>query len=274
MPQVVHRPIVRRVGAASRSLLSAQWARLGGGFAVEPSAHRVDLERLLVESAGAAPNDARLFAVTTSWLAVHGKFVNVRRLGRLLEALPRGESPDEQLAVAVFGAMVQVTIALAPAMAFLRAAQSHCRPLSAPRPLFERFMENSALTQMAREECLPAFSAWGLWHNTITDKRDAVRPVSWLLRACPELHMRSLFGADLAADIMEEVRSQPATIADLVRTTGATAPAVHETVGNLLARGLVDRPGTGYRKPVRVAPATARLLMRTMLGPMIAPAKH
>ena len=274
MPQVIHRSIVRRVGTASRSLLSAQWARLGGGFAVEPSGDRVDLERLLVESAGAAPNDARLFAVTTSWLAVHGKFVNVRRLGRLIEAVRHRQSSDDQLTVAVLGAMVEVSITLAPSMASLRAAQSHCRPLSAPRPLFERFTENAALTQMAREECLPAFSAWGLWHNTITDKRDAVRPVTWLLRACPELHMRSLFGADLAADIMEVVRSQPTTIADLVRTTGATAPAVHETVGNLQARGLVVRPRTGYRKHVRVAPATARLLMRTMLRPMTARSKH
>lgn len=274
MPQVIHHPTARHVRAASRSLLSAQWARLGGGFAVEPTVDRVDLERLLVASAAAAPYDARLFAVTTSWLAVHGKFVNVRRLGRLLDAVRRRETPDDQLTVAILGAMIEVTLTLAPSMAFLRAAQSHCRPLSEPRPLFERFAANPVLTQMAREECLPAFATWGLWHNTMPDKRDAVRPVTWLLRACPELHMRSLFGADLAADIMDEVRSRPATIADLVRSTGATAPAVHETVGNLLARGLVDRPGTGYRKPIRVAPVTARLLLRTMLGPITARARR
>jgi MarR family protein len=244
--------------------LDAQWARIGGGFTVAPVAHRVDVEQLVVASARAAHADSRLFWVMASWMAEHIKLADVRRLGRLLDEVAAGgdRSPEEALASAAAGAAIDVALTLSGrAVKPLKALRQHCRPLGVPRPLFDVIARDRVLSMIAREECRPEFAAWGLWQHEISDKRDAIRSVSGILRACPELHMRSILGADLEATVMDIVQREPATASDLARRTGATRAAVHEAVGNLIARGLAVK-SAGYRKDISVPPATRAWLQR------------
>lgn len=233
---------------ADTAPLDAQWARLGGGFTVAPARDPVDLERLIVTSARAAPCDARLFWVMASWIAVHHKLIDVRRLGRLLDAIQ--DDPGS----AVAGAALDVALTLAGNVKSLKALRRHCRPMAHPRPLFEIVRENRVLSMVAKRECRPEFAAWGLWQHEISDKRDAVHPVHWILARCPEFRLRSLLGADLETAIIEIVSDTPSTISDLAKRTGATRAAVHEAVANLTARGLTRKPREGYRKLVSVPP--------------------
>lgn len=174
--------------ADDRDLLSAEWARVGGGFSVAPADHSVVIEDLLVRSAKRAPTDYRLFFVAATWLGVHHRLVDMRRFGRELDVL-RG------LDSAVAGAMISIANQVTESPR-LEAAQRHCRPLDEPRPLFDRVVQNLLLSEFARQDALPVFARWGLWHDEVSLKIDAIKPVSWILERCAELRDRGSHAVD------------------------------------------------------------------------------
>lgn len=218
--------------ADDRLLISREWARVGGSFNVAPANHAVVIENLLVRSAKQAPVDYRLFFLAATWLGVHYHLVDMRRLGRELDALRGLES-------AVAGAMISVAHGV-DASPRLEAAGARCRPLRKARPLFDRVAENRVLRELARRDALPVFSRWGLWHDEISLKLDAVKPIRWILERCPELRIRALVGASLEGEIIQALFEEPQTIANLARTTGATYASAHEATTRLAARGLVE----------------------------------
>ncbi len=237
---------------ADRRAISAEWARVGGGFTVEPARSPVDIEDLLVRSAAQAPADARLFAVAATWLSVHHQLVNVRRLGRMLDAL-------EGMPSAAAGAMLSAANEEARSARLVTAAR-HCRPLAEPRVFFERTASSPVLSTFARENALPVFARWGLWHDELTLKPDAVRPVAWVLEHCPELRVRALLGAGLDGEIVEALRAHPRSISELARDSGATYAAAHEAAARLVARGLVEhRRQTGRTEVAIPAPVESWL---------------
>ncbi len=263
----IHNPITTGILRTSDSItvsvaspLDAQWTRIGGGFTVSPSLQRVDVEQLILASATAAPSDARLFWVMASWIARHFKLINMRRMGRVLDEV------DDAFTSAVVGAAIDVALLMEGNLKPLVTLRGHCRALETPRVLFDVVRENRFLAKLAEDECHPVFAAWGLWQRDVTDKRDAIRPVSWVLRHCPEFRLRSLLGADLEAAIMDSVSLAPATISDLARRTGATRAAVHEAVENLAARGLMKKPTEGYRKVLSVPPNIVEWLAHFPVG--------
>ncbi|HSU16237.1 hypothetical protein [Longimicrobium sp.] len=164
----------------TKPTLYAEWARIGGGFPDEPASTPVDLEDLIVRTAAAAPGDARLFWVAASWLAVHHNLVNTRRLSDRLRVAPA-------LDLAVAGAMLAVARDAAGSATQLDSALKHCRPLAAPRPLFDVIAASPLFTAKARDGTLDVFSAWGLWQDDLSLRLDAIRPVQWVLAHCPEL---------------------------------------------------------------------------------------
>jgi hypothetical protein len=121
--------------ADDRHLLSAEWARVGGGFSVAPAEHSVVIEDLLVRSVRQAPADYRPFFASATWLGVHHHLVDMSRFGRELDGLHGIDS-------AVAGAMISVGNQVAESPR-LEAAERHCRPLDEPRPLFDRVAQNS-----------------------------------------------------------------------------------------------------------------------------------
>lgn len=232
-----------------RREVSAEWARVGGGFTVAPARWPVDIESLLARSAVQAPADARLFSVAATWLARHHHLVDMRRLGRGLEAL-------DELSSAVAGAMLSVANEHAKSER-LSAAQRYCRPLAEPRVLFDQIAASPVLSAFARENALPVFTRWGLWHDEVTLKPGAVRPIHWILEHCPEMRIRALVGPSLDAEVVDMLRFQPRSIAALARATGATYAATHEAAARLMARGLVERRGGTGRGDVAVPPSVA-----------------
>lgn len=168
----------------ARARISAEWARVGGGFTVPPGAYAVDLEALIVRSAQQAPADARLFFVAASWTGVHHVLVDAPRLARALDPLDPTTS-------AVAGALLDVAnmIARAPQ---LDALAAHCRPLVRPRVLFDGTAADPWLAEQTRRNALPVFTRWGLYCDDISLKTAAVRPLRWIARHCPELRARAV----------------------------------------------------------------------------------
>jgi hypothetical protein len=242
-----------------RDSFHAHWARIGGGFTVRPATRTVDLEHLIVTTAEASTADTRLFWVAASWLAVHHELVDARRLGRILDRV------SEQ-ASAITGALLDLARQEEPAASSLASARNHCRPLDPARPLFEIMADNPALEQLTRQEALPLFAQWGLWHNEITMKRDAIRPVQWVLAHCPELLVRAILGPGLDADVLQLLLDAPATVTDLSavlhETRRATYAAVHEAVTRLVGRGLIRRERPEQRKKALVPTELALRVVR------------
>lgn len=229
----------QRQSPAERAQIAADWARIGGGFAVAPSKAPVLVEELVARSARQSPADYRLFFVAASWLSVHHELVDTRRLGRELDLL-------DSLASAVGGALLSVAYELTPHPGFL-AAQRHCRPLAEPRPLFDRAAGNSFLRDTVRADSLPLFARWGLWHDEVSPKTDAIRPIRWLLDNAPELRARALLGPTLEAQIVECLLAGAASIAQVARATRATYAAAHEAATRLIARGVLTRSASDRR---------------------------
>lgn len=218
--------------------LHSQWARIGGGFSVEPSPDPVDLEALVVGSAAASPGDARLFWVATSWLAVHHDLVNTRRL---TDHLQRAAALD----VAVAGAMLSLARQQAGSATQLESAVKHCRPLQEPRPLFDVVAESSLLTAKARAGALGVFVMWGFWQDDVSLRTDAIRPVQWVLAYCPEFQSRAVFGATLEAELVEILAAAPSTVREMSSLLGVTYSAAHHAASKLLGRGWLRKVRAG-----------------------------
>lgn len=228
--------------AAERRDISAEWRRVGAGFTVALASYPVDIEALVGRTAQQAAADHRLFFVAASWIAVHHTLLDTRRLARIFAGL---DDPGS----AVAGALLSVANQVAGSDRLL-AAQRYCRPLAEPRVLFARIEESPVLAAFAREQSLPLFTRWGLWHDEISLKTAAIRPIRWILEHCPELRTRALIGASLEGEIVEALREKPRSIADLARVTGATYAATHEAVTRLYARGLAEPVRSGAKSVV------------------------
>jgi hypothetical protein len=226
------------------------WARLGGGLSVPPAEDRVDVEDLLVRTLGMAREDARLFWVAASWVAVHHSLVNTRRLvGRL-----RGMDGEAR---AVAGALFGVARQAAGAASMLDSVLKHCTPADVPRPLFRVMEENAVLTAKVREGALPLFARWGFWQDEVSLRTDAIRPVRWVLAHCPELQSRAVLGAALEAEIVDVLLAAPATVQDLSRICGTTYSAAFEAAARLLGRGWLSKHREGSRQVLGVTPEMA-----------------
>ncbi len=130
----------------------ARWARLGVLFGVAPTPHPVNPEDLLLDTCREAPDQPRLFWAATSWLIVHHRLVNFRRLGNRLRTLPE---------TAVAGALLSLVDAHVRGRPFRRLVM-RCRPLPGPRPLFNVMASSPALRMKVTRNAHPLFKQWGL----------------------------------------------------------------------------------------------------------------
>jgi hypothetical protein len=254
------------------SVLASKWARVGVAFGATPERSPVDLERLVVATAYAAPDDERVFVVAASWLATHHAFVNGRRLAALATDLHRGHPPESaEEASAVLGALLSWATELAEAHTSLEAALARCTPLAKPQPLFRVSRLFPSLDAGLRARALPRFAAWGLWHTDEVPKFSAVRPVTWILEHAPELRIRALAGPTLEADILAAMLlglpgtrsggvAAGVTVRDVSRALGVSYAATHEGAGKLRARGLLVRERHGTRQVLRPTRVASRLV--------------
>jgi hypothetical protein len=220
--------------------LMQQWARVGALFNVAPATESVDLELLVIETARVARGDERLFVMAASWLAEHHHLLDARRLARRLTLLEGDDS-------AVAGAMLAMALEGTPSATALEAVVKYCRPTTTRTLLFPVIAEIPGLPEIVQAEALPLFIRWGFWHNDVTLKRNAIRPAAWLVRECPELRVRALFGPGLDAEVVQLAGSAPRSAADMASMAGVTYAAAHAAVSRLLGRGVLVRTRAGGR---------------------------
>jgi len=227
--------------------LYAQWARIGVGFDIAPVQTTVSVESLLAQTCSVASDSPRLFWGAASWLATHHQLVNGRLLAKKLENL-------DVYGSAVAGAILNVALELNPTASTLGQAILHCGPLPDRSVLFSQYANNLVLAEYARRESLELFEKWGFWHNQISDKRDAIRPIAWIIKTCPDLRIRSLLGASLDAEIMYQVLLHPLSATALMNRLPYTYASIHEAASRLCDRGLLIKRAEGRALVLHVPP--------------------
>ncbi len=235
-----------QLAAHDLDAIAAAWTRVGVLFGVLPATSPVDLEVLICATAQAAPADERLFVCAASWLATHHGFVN----GRRLSALAAGLSATDARSSAVLGATLSLADTTAGGAPALGAALAHCHPLSPPQPLFTVMGTMRTLRERVRQQTLPVFATWGLWHDDATLKPTAIRPVTWLL-GVPELRVRALLGPSVEADLMTRALEGAVAVRDVARATEVSYAAAHAAADRLVARGLLTRERAAQRLLLR-----------------------
>lgn len=235
--------------------IEASWTRLGVLLPVTPAKRSPDLERLLLESARQLSGNARLFPVVASWLAEYGGFVAKHRLGRLITAELEAQYQ------AALGLLIETAVLLGAPSDLSLAAQA-CRAAPEPAPLFSSHQRNPQLASLAQRTASPLSRKWGAWSPDIERKRDAIRPVTWLLTQNPEFRERIIRKGDLRCSILESLRldtnGMVRSEADLARLSGATRAAVRKSVAALIKEGevrIVETPADARSHGIALSPA-------------------
>jgi hypothetical protein len=193
-------------------------ASLGVLFNCEPSDASPDLERLLLDVARCLPENARLLPLVATWLVLFGQFVARHRLRQLA----RNELEPEYRPV--LGFLLDAAIHHG-AVRSLQLVVNACEPSPIPGPLF-RSHRTPTLAQIAEL------------------KRDAVRPVTWLLDRNPGYRRRAIRKGDLRASIVEALTrdfpgARSPSTSRLAELVGATRRSTREAVKRLCLEGAV-----------------------------------
>jgi hypothetical protein len=236
--------------------LDARWRRLGALFSIEAATEPVDVEGLLVATWSRVRDDARLFVMALSWLALHGDLVDPRELGRRL----RGLTPEDQ---AVAGCMLELASRAAGTHVRWARMLRRCRPLPTRQPLLRRMERFPGVVAALATQGHPVARRWG-WlvsPEEVAVKEDAVAPRAWLVEHVPELRLRDVLGAGLDARILLAVADKPRSIWALSKDLGATYAGAHRAVEQLERRGLVAAPFEGDLRLVRPTAFSRRRLL-------------
>ena len=267
-------PTWARHASADLTTLAAQWVRMGAALSVPASRAVVDLEALIISTADVAPDDERVFVVAATWLGQYHAFVNGRRLAALAAALSSTPAlaggdvtpTDARCRAetsAVLGALLWFADHLAGHGEPFAAVRARCRPLAPGMPLFRVVRAMPSMAADAESRALPGFAQWGVWHDDVTPKREAIRPIPWLLSHVPELQIRAVVGPLLEADVLTAVlvggpgerRPEPegVTVRDVARAYQVSYAAAHASAEQLVLRGLLVRERDGVRQVLRAS---------------------
>lgn len=233
--------------------LERDWVQLGVLFGCEPSGLTPDLELLLLDTARKCPTNARLLPLTVTWLVAYGQFVARHRLKRLVQD---SLEPEAQ---AVLGLVIEEAVKHGATRDLLIVSEV-CQPRKCPIPLSNVQRHKRALERIAEQRASALSQRWGVWASAVILKKDAVRPVRWLLSRNPEYIERIIRKGDLRVSIIETLRRDIANqIASsesaLTRLSGATRTAVRKALAALELEGAVTvghEPSNERDHPVRL----------------------
>ncbi|MBN1765748.1 MAG: hypothetical protein JW860_10860 [Sedimentisphaerales bacterium] len=206
-----------------------QWARLGAAFNVTPAKQTPDIERLLIETARALPQFARLLPISVTWLTIYYRLVCRHRLAGF------ASKKSNRDATAILGLMLSTVKQITESDHFNLVIKI-CKPADKPGPLFEIDKRSNKLKTLARKNSCASGRQWGLWHEAIEIKHDAIKPFAWVLNRNPSLKQRALFNGNLRASILETLSSEPQagqSESALARTCYATRKAIREALDQL-----------------------------------------
>ena len=226
--------------------LIAQWTRLGAAFGARPAKESPDLERLLLNTARLAPQNARVFILAATWLCKYGDLVARHRLKRLVaDELDPEYRPVLGLLLAIVRQETRTT--------HFNAVILECSPADEPKPLFEIERRNDKLRRLAERHASPISREWNLWTRSFGPKEEALRPVRWILKRNPGYRSRADLKGGLRASIVATLAEDPRAGESelrLARECGATRAAVRDSLDDLETAGRVKRSRVGKRRAV------------------------
>ncbi len=226
----------------------SQWSRLGVMFNVAAAEDTPDLERLLILTAAVLPDNPRLLSTTVTWLCLYYRFICKHRLA----AFAFRESSAETLAG--LGLMLEFVKKEIRTDHF-NLAIDRCRPVEIPKPLFAVDRQTEKLAALAKKQSCELSAKWGLWCSKIQIKKDAVRPLDWIMQANPSLKQRAIFDGNLKASILETLfhdRLAGQSESLLSRYCCATRKAVRESLDHLEFCGMIERKAVGRKVQIRL----------------------
>jgi hypothetical protein len=223
--------------------LYRQWKKTGIAFNVPEAQQPVDLEKVLLETAAAGRQEARLLWGMLTWVIQAGDLINISRLSRLTAS---GNN-------AVLGAVLALALERG-ADRKLKTVMQLCRPLDPPEILFAKMSEMECTRNQERENGLPEFKAWGLYSSTVRIMDDAIAPRPRILRSNRNLACRAVFGAGIKAEIIFWLSNQAKTsILELSRRIGFSYQPVHAEVSALIKNRMLDCEFYGRVKAVSLS---------------------
>lgn len=243
----------RKLGSQD-ARVERDWTQLGVLFNCRASRRTPDLERLLLDTARACPDNARLLPPVVTWLSRYGQFVARHRLKRLVQTELEPEYSS------ILGLIVEEAIAAGGTRELLNVSEA-CEPRRPAGPLSRAQRTEVSLSEIAKRHASEASARWGAWAPPVEPKPDAIRPVSWLLEHNPELRERIVRKGDLRVSIIETLRrdipggSAPSEVA-LAKLSGATRAAVRKALSALQLEGAVtvgDDAATRRSYPIALA---------------------
>jgi hypothetical protein len=226
--------------------IEAAWTRLGAMFNTKAAGRTPDLERLLLETARAAPGNTRLFIMAATWLAEYPQYVAGQRLARLI----RDEMETEHLAT--MGYLLEwarqnsSTRRVGRFNRAIAACSSMAANTSAATPLASVDRDNSGFARMARESASALSRKWGRWHDDFQKKLDATRPLEWVAAKNPDLCKRATLSA-AEASLLAELQSRGRIESEVAaaRCSGISRPAARKAIATLRGAGLIRQDQRG-----------------------------
>lgn len=222
------------------------WTRLGAMFNVKPASRTPDIESLLLDTARVIPQQARLFAMTASWLVRYHRLICRHRLAALVDVL------GEPTASATVGYLLS-TVRHHTHSDHFNLVLKRCKPLGKPIPLYNTYRRSPALAAIAKDTCDPIAQPWGLFAPPERLYDDALRPSDWIMRHNPSLRRRAIFNGQLAASILVTLEVNPETgrsESALARACLATRCAVRDALDHLELCQFIVRNRVGNTAPI------------------------
>jgi hypothetical protein len=196
-----------------------------------PAKKSPDLERLLLKSGSRISENARLLPLVVTWLAEHGSLVARHRLKRLIV----GEG--DNLSRAALGLVLESALNEG-APRDLGTAVEACRPANVAQPLFDIHLSGEIARRLAERNASELSRKWGVLVPAFDLKRDAVRPISWILEKNPSFRDRAIRKGDLRCSVLESLRWDSTGIvrseSELARLSGATRAGVRKALAALV----------------------------------------
>jgi len=226
--------------------LIAQWTRLGVAFSAPSAKESPDLERLLLNTARRAPQNARVFILAVTWLCRYGDLVARHRLKRLV-------ADELELEYRPVLGMLLATVREETGTAHFNAVIRDCPPADEAAPLFEIERKNEKLRRLAERHAAPISRQWNLWARAFRPKDEALRPVRWILERNPGYRIRADLKGDLRASIIAALADDPRAGESEVRLSrccGATRSAVRDSLDDLETAGRIKRSHVGRRRRI------------------------
>lgn len=217
--------------------LESRWTRAGMLFHVPPADTSPDIERLLLRTGDEISKKERLLPLTVTWLVEHGALVAKHRLRRLIVE----EGSEESRAV--LGLVIESALA-SGATRDLGVVLEACRSKPAAGPLFDIHRRNAIAEELAARNASTLSRKWGVLAPDFELKRDAVRPIDWILDRNPGYRDRMIRKGDLRCSILEVLRWDTAGFvrseSELARLSGATRAGVRKALAALVREGEVE----------------------------------